>query len=224
MSEPAENDKHVVEQGEYTSGIAAQHGFPSHKGIWNDPGNADLKKRRENPNILLPGDELVIPKIELGSESRASEARHPFTLGAEKLKLRLKLLDEVSSPIKDVSCRLRAEQTHEDLKTDGEGKVEMRIPRVSREGRVVVDAPDVSLKLDAGIGIGELNPIDTSSGQIGRLNNLGYNAGDLGTKPTDEGYTQFVSAIEEFQCDHGLKVDGLCGPQTRSKLKEVHGC
>jgi murein L,D-transpeptidase YcbB/YkuD len=31
-------------------------------------------------------------------------------------------------------------------------------------------------------------------------------------------------AVEEFQCDHGLKVDGVGGPDTQNKLKEVHGC
>ena len=34
----------------------------------------------------------------------------------------------------------------------------------------------------------------------------------------------FLSAIEEFQCDHGLVVDGKCGPATQAKLKQVHGC
>src|SRR5579863_1672052 len=40
----------------------------------------------------------------------------------------------------------------------------------------------------------------------------------------DEKKEQFRSAIEEFQCDHDLKVDGLCGPVTQAKLKQVHGC
>jgi len=33
----------------------------------------------------------------------------------------------------------------------------------------------------------------------------------------------FLSAVEEFQCDNGLTVDGDCGPNTQAKLKEVHG-
>ena len=33
-----------------------------------------------------------------------------------------------------------------------------------------------------------------------------------------------ASAVEEFQCDHGLTVDGKCGSLTQAKLKKVHGC
>jgi len=35
---------------------------------------------------------------------------------------------------------------------------------------------------------------------------------------------KFRSAVEEFQCDHDLTVDGDCGPQTQAKLKQVYGC
>jgi peptidoglycan hydrolase-like protein with peptidoglycan-binding domain len=29
--------------------------------------------------------------------------------------------------------------------------------------------------------------------------------------------------VQEFQCDHQLKVDGVCGPQTQAKLVDAHG-
>ena len=57
------------------------------------------------------------------------------------------------------------------------------------------------------------------SGQVGRLENLGYHAGS----GTPEEERLFRRAVEEFQCDHKLAVDGVCGPQTQAKLEEVHG-
>ena len=48
----------------------------------------------------------------------------------------------------------------------------------------------------------------------------GYDAGDP-DHPDDD---RFESAVEEFQCDSNLTVDGQCGPQTQAKLKDVHGC
>jgi len=30
--------------------------------------------------------------------------------------------------------------------------------------------------------------------------------------------------VGNFQRDHGLTVDGKCGPLTQAKLKKVHGC
>ncbi len=67
--------------------------------------------------------------------------------------------------------------------------------------------------------IGHLDPVDVQTGQIARLNNLGYFAGPL--DPLDE--KLLLSAIEEFQCDKGLQVDGKCGLKTQAKLVEVHG-
>ena len=69
------------------------------------------------------------------------------------------------------------------------------------------------------IQIGHLDPVDTPSGQTARLNNLGYNAGSGG----EAGRVQFEMAVQEFQVDNGLPVDGVCGPQTQAKLQETHG-
>jgi hypothetical protein len=41
--------------------------------------------------------------------------------------------------------------------------------------------------------------------------------------PVDLIALQFRSAVEEFQCDNQLTVDGKCGPNTQAKLKAVHG-
>ncbi len=57
----------------------------------------------------------------------------------------------------------------------------------------------------------------TPSGQQARLDNLGYFASD----GDDDA---FKSAVEEFQCDNSLTVDGDCGPATQAKLKQVYGC
>jgi hypothetical protein len=68
--------------------------------------------------------------------------------------------------------------------------------------------------------IGDLDPVLETSGQVARLNNLGYFAGDLSNPDP----ATFQSAVEEFQCDKSLTVDGICGPATQAKLSQVHGC
>ena len=68
--------------------------------------------------------------------------------------------------------------------------------------------------------IGHLDPVEEPSGQMARLTNLGYYLGPEGEIDAH----QLRSAIEEFQCDHSLPVDGKCGSQTQAKLKQVHGC
>ena len=34
----------------------------------------------------------------------------------------------------------------------------------------------------------------------------------------------FRSAVEEFQCDQKLSVDGVVGPATRARLVKAYGC
>ena len=43
---------HTVVQGEHLSGIAKNYGFSSYKTIWDHAQNAELKKERQNPNLL----------------------------------------------------------------------------------------------------------------------------------------------------------------------------
>jgi len=80
------------------------------------------------------------------------------------------------------------------------------------------------IEVDLTLGIGELDPIDTPSGQMHRLHNLGYEPGPPVPPVTDEDRRRRRSAIEEFQCDQGLAVDGVCGPATQGRLLQVHGC
>jgi peptidoglycan hydrolase-like protein with peptidoglycan-binding domain len=68
--------------------------------------------------------------------------------------------------------------------------------------------------------IGHLDPIDEHTGRRERLNNLGYRAG----QEDDADDPAYRSAVEEFQCDYDLQVDGVCGPVTQGKLQEIHGC
>jgi peptidoglycan hydrolase-like protein with peptidoglycan-binding domain len=74
------------------------------------------------------------------------------------------------------------------------------------------------------IKIGHLDPVEEQSGQQSRLNNLGYFAGPLAAASNEGNRALFLSAVEEFQCEHGLTVDGKCGPLTQAELKQVHGC
>lgn len=205
---------HTVAQGEHLSRIAKKYGFRNYQTIWDRPENKDLKDKRKNPNVLFPGDRLFIPDKQVKKEARSTNQVHRFKVSEAKIMLRLVVRDLDSQPVANTPCELHVEDKKYQLTTDGNGKIEQLIPATAESGKLLFKQIEVPLK------IGHLDPVDEITGQEARLNNLGYNAGSS-NDPKD---AQLRSAIEEFQCDYNLTVDGVCGPTTQAKLKEIHGC
>jgi hypothetical protein len=215
-------DYYTVKQGDHLSKIAKDNGFTDYTVIWDHPNNADLKKERQNPNVLYPGDQIFIPDMEQKQESGATDKRHTFTVDKKTLKLRLLLEDIFEKPISGAPCALLVgDQTFQPI-TDAKGKIEQEIPADATNGILVIQSDQTPFQNDLiPLKIGYLDPVEFISGQQARLNNLGYFAGVVGGVD----FPALQSAIEEFQCDHPpLKVDGICGAKTRAKLVEVNGC
>jgi Putative peptidoglycan binding domain len=203
---------HIVEQGEYLAQIAEKYGFRSASTIWEHPSNQSLRKQRENPNVLLPGDSLFIPDLAPKAVSVPTTKQHVFVVRAEKLMLRLRVRDFDDQPVKDTVCELEIDGTLSKVQTNGEGRVEVEIPRSAKQGKLSIP----SLEIEIPLKIGHLDPADAKSGWVGRLRNLGY----LFEADDPDSISE---AIEEFQCDNKLKVTGQADAATQNKLKELHG-
>ena len=80
-----------IEDGDCVNSVAYAHGF-FWETLWNHGNNAELKSKREDPNILKEGDILHIPDLTLKQESCATEKRHTFKLKGVPAKLKLKLM------------------------------------------------------------------------------------------------------------------------------------
>ncbi len=229
---------YVIKQGDYLSMLAQRFGFADYATIWDAPENAALKAKRPTPNILYPGDELFIPDRETKEESRPTEARHKFQTDMPDLKLRIVLTDLKDKPLSALECDLTIDGDLKNFTTGADGKLEEEISSKAAGGKLLdkgKPGPGYRLQREYPVKIGCLDPWDTLSGQIARLNNLGYRAFELPERSltADEEDRirqdpQFLSAVEEFQCDHSPNppqgVDGICGATTKAKLKEVHGC
>jgi hypothetical protein len=112
-----------------------------------------------------------------------------------------------------------------ELTTDDQGKLEREIAPTDETAFLTVkdpQAPDSEILIP--MMIGHLDPVDEESGQKARLINLGYLSAPVAGESQDDSEMRFLAAIEEFQCENGLTVDGKCGPNTQAKLKQVHGC
>jgi peptidoglycan hydrolase-like protein with peptidoglycan-binding domain len=86
---------------------------------------------------------------------------------------------------------------------------------------LVVNQQSLARTVQIPLQLGQIDPVDEVSGQLKRLKNLGYYPSVNGDDPDAK---LFRAAVEEFQCENHLTVDGICGPQTQAKLKAVYGC
>lgn len=241
--------KHVVEPGEHLSAIAARFGFRTVGPIFEHPDNAELRKKRVNPNVLLPGDVVVIPDLVAKQENAATGRVNPFVAAGTVVGLNVKvekisgvvMADRVTSA--DMAERDRTGALSRDPPeagtTDSKGKVAITISASTAEGELTLtadpklDIADTAFRLI----VGGLNPVmDDSTGDVpagpagapdfsgvrARLTNLGYFAGY-----TERDDDQLRWAVEEFQCDHrkthGLKVTGTLDRKTLEALRTVHG-
>jgi hypothetical protein len=210
---------YVVQQGDHVSGIAQKFEFSSIDTIWDDPNNAALKKLRKNPHVLLPGDRLFIPDKKQKSQPASTGQVHTFRVDVAQLKLRIALRDFDDKPIAHVPCELEVPGLKLKLNSDADGIVETEIPRNAGDGTLRVP----SLDIDMPIKIGHLDPIDAGSGWKARLTHLGYYTGEGGQEADGGDDPELQAAIEEFQCDHGLRVTGILDSATKAKLKDIHG-
>ncbi len=207
---------YTIKQGDHLSRVARQYGFRDYRIIWDHANNADLKKKRGNPNVLMPGDVLFIPEKQQKEEVRPTTDMHVFKLKEAKLKLRFTVLDFDNKPIADTVCELEVEGSKYSLKTDAKGKIEKTIDAASENGVLRI----ASLEMEMPVKIGHLDPADETTGWRQRLINLGYHARAL----DDGDDAKLRQAVEEFQCDHGMKVTGELDDATKAKLKDQHGC
>jgi N-acetylmuramoyl-L-alanine amidase len=207
---------YTIKQGDHLSRIAQQNGFFDYRTVWDHPQNSELKKKRVNPNVLMPGDVLFIPEKKAKALQVSTGAKHVFKITRSKLYLRIAVVDFDNKPVANVDCELKVDERTYRLKTDAKGRIEQPIEATSENG--VLRIP--SLEMELPVKIGHLDPADEGTGWRQRLINLGYHPRAL----ADDDATMLRHAVEEFQCDHGLKVTGDVDAVTKAKLKQEHGC
>lgn len=201
-----------AQRGDHATRVAIAAGFRELRTVWDHPNNADLGSRR-NPNVLAEGDELFVPERELRDEEAVTTRRHNFVVRRTRLRLRVQWEDwerPVRGPV------LVKTATEDEVAPTAEGLVDIAI------------APDLRFAdLRGRIGtarlwVGGLEPIEAPSGVGSRLHNLGYlDGGDWQLSPAAE--QTLRSAVEEFQCDEGLTVNGVADDATRARLLLRHG-
>lgn len=212
---PRPGSKHRAEQGDciYALAEATGHAWST---IWDTPENDALRKKREDPGILLAGDEVFIPPLRKREESGSDAARHRFRRLAIPLKLRVRVLRN-AEPRANAPFILTVGVKTQKGTTDADGIAEVFLPFDARQATLEVGEGDD--RTAHTLNLGRLDPPDTISGLQARLNNLGFDAGTvdgrMGPNTRD--------AVARFQLAHELDPTGEPDDKTREALVEAHG-
>lgn len=207
---------YVVRSGDHLDLIAHRHGLRA-QDIWDHPKNADLKKRRGNPNILCCGDVLYLPETQTPWAPVSVGGNHRFQAAVPGTRLSVTFAVG-GRPLAAKKCVVRGMPPPNEFTTDGSGKLEVTLPLTVQT--VVVDFPDVPMARR--IRVGHLDPVDEPSGVMQRLQNLGYassrSAVDLSNPAS------LAPLLRRFQQDSGLEPTGTLDSDTRDALEKAHGC
>ena len=204
--------RHVIKQGESVISLSEIHGLFADT-IWNDPANAELKARRKDMNVLMPGDVLVIPDKRLKEVRRETNNVHKFQRKGIPAIFRLQLF-EIEEPRANQKFTLEVDGQRFEGQTDSRGVLEQAVPANSKKGVLIIGPDELRLELD----FGHLDPINEISGVKKRLNNMGYDCG----APTGEMNDELRSQLKKFQKRFELEETGEADAETIKKLEELH--
>ncbi len=221
---------YTVKQGDYLAKIAKAHGLADWRRIYNDPQNASFREKRPDPDLLFPGDQLFIPDKKLQETTCHTENKYTFTIQRPKYEIQMTMRDEEGSPIPLLKYELKTNmKTYQRHIEDGPeikshlqaGLIHETIDTEEESGQLKVwlkdgdDEPDFQTE----IKVGHLDPVEEITGLQGRLNNLGYDCGNvdgtLGPKT--------ANALKQYQTDHHLAVTGKADAATMAALTAQYG-
>jgi len=217
---PAGEGDWVVRAGDSIASIAHATGHAPLT-LWNHAGNAPLRRARNDPEVLLPGDRVTVPPLVEGTYSCATAKRHVFRRKGVPVKVIFVVQDPKGKPFggKDYSLRVGAKDYAG--KTDANGRLEQWVDPSATTGQLTVTlaTPGYPPVVVWTLKVGHLPPVGSLRGVQARLDNLAFScggeAGQLGPE------TQ--AALERFQRRHGLPVTREPDEATRGKLSEVYG-
>jgi hypothetical protein len=204
---------HTVQQGDCISSIAFRFGFLPDT-IWKHPQNLDLRIKRLDPNVLLPGDRVFIPDKTVRQETASTDAKHVYVLKSVPLKLKVRFLRN-GKPLANQSYILILDGEVSNGTTDGDGKLEHPLSPKAQTGKVTF--PD--LDEEHILNLGHLDPVDEVSGVQARLRNLGFLAGEPSGKMDDA----TRNAIAAFQKSRDAPSSGELDQSTKDALKSSFG-
>lgn len=208
---------HNVAQGDCFLSIAEKNGF-FWETLWNHANNAELKKKREDPAVLYPGDVVFVPDKQPKEVSEPTNQVHKFRLKNAPAKFHLRLLDDDDAPRANLKYVLEIDGQEFNGKTDGAGAISVSINPAAKNGKLILtNEEDETEEYD--LFLGHLDPVEEVAGVQARLKGLGFYDGETTSKINPE----TEQAIRDFQQANDLEPTGELDDALRNKLESAYG-
>jgi len=217
---------HVVRPGECLLSICQSYGFTDWKQVYDDPGNEPLRKKRPDPNLLAPGDRVVIPEKTVKTFEIATGQTHTYKVKVLKARLRLKVHQHLEGETWSGQYELDIPGMPSLLTgtIGGDGLVDVEVPVSATAGTLTI-LKDGNVLQVFKLELGGMAPADSIAGVQSRLKHLGFDCGAV--DGVLGGRTRRALAV--FRARYGLaepEDGGKAGDvdaATSDKLKELCG-
>lgn len=212
---------YVVKQGDFLAKIAFKMGFDADE-VWNDDKNADLKAKRKDGDILLPGDVLYVPDDPRKKNPFTKETANAYKAKLPRAKVKVALTGPGGKPLADEPYVVDGIGDDAPRTTDGSGNVIFTVPVTVREVELTLTKRKQTFR----VMVGQLDPVGEPSGARMRLEHLGLYSPSFA--PGDEPYAsrdeaQLAAALAAFQIKKGLPSTGKLDAATQAALVAAHG-
>jgi hypothetical protein len=204
---------YVVRQGDTLAKLAYMRGFDA-TAVWNEAKNDRIRALRPDMDLLAPDDIVYLPQPRKSELAIVKGTTNRYVASVPKVTMHLVIHDEDGNPLVGEPYEIRGLGDPVPGAVGDGGAVTFDARITDREVTLVFTQRGLVYP----VRIGDLDPIEETSGVRMRLEHLGYLRSSNGEDPMAT--ERAIAALQEAQT---LAATGILDDTTREALRKAHG-